>query len=51
MTSMLLAMDYPGYVATGWLGAIGLVGVYAFATLRRGRKLSRRVPPGDRRWS
>jgi hypothetical protein len=51
LTAVVLAMDNAGYVAAGWLGAVGLVGVYALATLRRGRRLSRRVPPEDRRWS
>jgi hypothetical protein len=47
----VLAFDYAGYVAVGWLGAVGLVGLYALAVVRRGRRLSSRVPPGERRWS
>jgi hypothetical protein len=48
---VILSFDYVGYVAAGWLGAISLVGGYSLAVLRRGRRLSQRVPPGDRRWS
>ena len=51
MTAVLIAMSYGGYLAAGWLGAFALVGGYAVVTLRRGRRLSRRVPEGDRRWS
>jgi len=51
MTAVLLALSHGGYLAAGWIGAFVLVGGYAVVTLRRGRKLSRRVPEGDRRWS
>lgn len=51
IVTTLLAMDYPGYVAAGWLGAVALVGLYAVSVVRRGRRLSSRVPPEDRRWS
>lgn len=38
------------YVAAGW-GIVLLVLVgYSIYLLRRGRSLSRRVPPEDRRW-
>jgi hypothetical protein len=47
----MLGFDYAGYVATGWTFAVVLVGAYAFSVVRRGRRLSRRVPPGDRRWT
>lgn len=43
--------DAGGYVAAGWLLAVGVVGSYALTVLWRGRKLSRRVPPEARRWS
>ena len=46
-----MAMTHAGYVAAGWGGAAVLVGGYAAWVLRRGRALSRRVPPGERRWS
>lgn len=48
---MTPAFDYVGHVAAGWLTAIGLVAAYAFTVVRRGRQLSRRVPPEERRWS
>jgi hypothetical protein len=51
MSGALVAMSDGGYLAAGWVGAIVLVGGYALVTLRRGRRLSRRVPEGDRRWS
>jgi hypothetical protein len=50
-TSMTIAMTHAGYVAAGWGAAGLLIGGYALSLLRRGRKLSRQVPPGDRRWS
>jgi heme exporter protein CcmD len=45
------AMTHAGYVATGWLVTAALLGGYAAAVVRRGRRLSRQVPPEDRRWS
>jgi len=47
----MIAMTHAGYVAAGWIGTAVLFVGYAFATVRRGRKLSRQVPPEDRRWS
>jgi hypothetical protein len=47
----MIAMTHAGYVAAGWIGTAVLVGGYALATLRRGRKLSRQVPTEERRWS
>jgi hypothetical protein len=47
----ILAMTDGGYVGAAWAGAFALVGGYALVVLRRGRKLSRRVPPEERRWS
>ncbi len=47
----VVAMTHAGYVAGGWLASAGVLGAYAWWTLRRGRDLSRRVPPEDRRWS
>lgn len=47
----ILAMTDGGYIAAGWLTAIGLVGSYTVWVLRRGRRLSRHVPPEERRWS
>ena len=51
MSASIVAMTDGGYVAAGWVGAMVLVGGYALVTLRRGRRISRRVPEGDRRWS
>lgn len=47
----LLAMSHAGYVAAGWIATIGLLGGYAAVTIRKGRRLSRVVPPEERRWS
>lgn len=47
----LIAMSDGGYLAAGWGATIALIGTYALVTLRRGRRLSRRVPAGDRRWT
>ena len=38
------------YVALGWGSAVVVLGGYAAALLRRGRRLARRVPPDERRW-
>jgi hypothetical protein len=46
-----LAMTHAGYVAAGWLASFGLLGGYALAVIRRGRRLSEVVPPEERRWS
>jgi hypothetical protein len=47
----MMAMTHAGYVAAGWLGAGALLAGYAASVIRRGRKLSRQVPPEERRWS
>jgi uncharacterized membrane protein YfcA len=39
------------YVAAAWLIVFGAIAAYALVTVRRGRRLSRRVPPEKRRWS
>lgn len=51
MTSVTFAMTHAGYVAAGWLATFGVLGAYAAAVIRRGRRLSEVVPPEDRRWS
>jgi len=51
LTQPLLAMTYAGYVAAGWIATVGVLGGYAALTIRRGRRLSRIVPPEERRWS
>ena len=47
----MMAMTHAGYVAAAWGGAAALIGLYTLSVLRRGRKLSRQVPPEERRWS
>ncbi len=51
MSATVLAMTHAGYVAAGWIATIGLLGGYAAAVIRKGRRLSRVVPPEERRWS
>ena len=46
-----VAMTHVGYVAAGWAIPLLAIAGYALHTLRRGRQLSRSVPPEDRRWS
>ncbi len=47
----MMAMTHAGYIAVGWGGTAALIGAYAIWVLRRGRSLSRQVPPEERRWS
>jgi hypothetical protein len=51
VSAATIAMTHAGYVAAGWGCAVVVLGGYALTLARRGRKLSRQVPPGDRRWS
>lgn len=44
------AADYWRYVAIGYSTAVVVVGGLAAQTIRRGRRLSREVPPERRRW-
>jgi len=48
---ILLAMTHAGYVAAGWIATAVVLGGYAVVTIRKGRRLSRVVPPEERRWS
>ncbi|CAN5155223.1 hypothetical protein BH18ACT4_BH18ACT4_06500 [soil metagenome] len=43
-------MTHAVYVAAGWVVSFAAVGGYTLWVLVRGRALSRRVPPEDRRW-
>ncbi|CAM8624734.1 hypothetical protein MCETE7_01012 [Acidimicrobiia bacterium] len=40
-----------GYVIASWIVAFGALGAYSVATVLRGRRLSKQVPPEKRRWS
>lgn len=44
-------MTHVGYVAAGWSITLLTLALYAVRVLRRGRSLSRQVPPEMRRWS
>ena len=43
-------MSTTAYIVTAWVVSFGAVGGYAVAIIRRGRRLSREVPPERRRW-
>jgi hypothetical protein len=43
-------VNYWGYVVAGYVTVFGSLGLYTLRTLRRGRRLSRSVPPAERRW-
>jgi len=47
----MFAMTSAGYVAAGWIATFGVLGAYAVLTIRKGRRLSRVVPPEERRWT
>ena len=44
-------MSDGGYILAGYVLTFGAVGVYALRLVLRGRSLSRRLPPEDRRWT
>ena len=39
-----------GYVIVAWVLGVAAVGGYALSVVRKGRRLSRQVPPESRRW-
>jgi heme exporter protein CcmD len=43
--------DYWGYVVAGYGAAFLALGGYAVWVVRRGRRLSKLVPPEERRWT
>jgi hypothetical protein len=43
-------MSEMGYVFLGYIVVFGALAAYAWRTIRRGRKLSRALPPGERTW-
>jgi len=43
-------MTHAGYVFAGWGLGLGVIGLYAWSVIRRGRALSRHVAPERRRW-
>lgn len=43
-------MTHAGYVFAGWGLGLAVIGLYAWSVIRRGRALSRHVPPRRRRW-
>jgi hypothetical protein len=47
----VILATHTGYIAAAWGGSLTVLALYSLRTVRRGRALSRRVPPGDRRWS
>lgn len=51
MTTHLVAYTDLGTIVLGWGATAAVVGAYALLLVRRGKRLSRAVPPEDRRWS
>jgi hypothetical protein len=47
----ILAYTDIGTIVVGWGVTVGVIGGYAAWLVRRGKQLSRTVPPEDRRWS
>ena len=43
-------MTHVGYLLVGWGATLAVGGLYAASLLRRGRRLSARVPAERRRW-
>lgn len=43
-------MTHVGYLIVGWGTTLAVGGLYAMSLLRRGRKLTARVPAERRRW-
>jgi len=54
MSTQLLAAvggnEFTGYIVAAWVVTFGGVGLYAASVIRRGRRLSKIVPPDQRRW-
>jgi hypothetical protein len=48
---VIVAATHTGYIAAAWGTSLVLLAGYSVRTVLRGRALSRRVPPEDRRWS
>ena len=44
-----VANQWP-FIIGSWAVTIAALGGYAWSTLRRGKRLSRQVPPDQRRW-
>ncbi|MGI9621763.1 MAG: hypothetical protein ACR2PK_02920 [Acidimicrobiales bacterium] len=43
-------MTHAGYLIAGWSVTFGVLGLYGWAILRRGKQLGRQVPPERQRW-
>jgi hypothetical protein len=43
-------MSTTAYIATAWIGTFAAVALYTAVIVRRGRRLSKVVPPEQRRW-
>jgi len=44
-------MDDAGFIIGSYVITFGVVALYAWATVRRGRKLSRSVPQEEKYWT
>tara|TARA_B100000686_G_C16766632_1_gene962268 strand:- start:698 stop:850 length:153 start_codon:yes stop_codon:yes gene_type:complete len=43
-------MSYLGYLLAGWIITIGIIGIYAWRTIHKEKKLAQRVPEDRQRW-
>ena len=43
-------MDDAGFIITSYVLTLGGVAVYAWAVIRRGKRLARRLPDQDKPW-
>ena len=43
-------MDDIGFILASWVITLGSIGILAFATVRRARKLSQQIPDDDKPW-
>jgi CcmD family protein len=47
---VIASVDHWNYILGAWAVTVVVIGGYAIALIRRGRRLSREVPPESRRW-
>jgi hypothetical protein len=47
---MTLAMTHLSFILTAWIVSAVAIGAYCARLVQRGRRLSRAVPAGNRRW-
>ncbi|HJM27768.1 MAG: hypothetical protein QF596_05200 [Acidimicrobiales bacterium] len=43
-------MSHLGYLLAGWITAVGVLAVYAWRIIQKGKELSSKVPEHRQRW-